>query len=127
MTELVAALLAGDAPAIERTLADDVAFNSPIRRYTGRADVLHLLGLLAEVLPGSRIERTWSGTGGAATVISAQLEAGRLDGVVEELHDADARVREVTLLLRPHGAMMSAIRTMATVLDDNPLPSARRV
>lgn len=124
-TDLVAAVLAGDGRALDRSLAAETAFNSPVRRYTHRADVLHLLGLLAEVLPGGRVERTWHGCGGAATVISAELEQGRLDGVVEELHDADGRVREVTLMLRPHSAMMPAIKSMAAVLEAKPLPSAR--
>jgi hypothetical protein len=125
-TELVAAVLTGDSRALDRSLAAETAFNSPIRRYTDRADVLHLLGLLAEVLPDGRVERTWHGREGAATMISAQLEQRRLEGVVEELHDSAGRVREVTLMLRPHSAMMPAIRAMAAVLDAKPLPSAHR-
>jgi hypothetical protein len=122
-TNLVRAVLAADRTGLDAELAADVAFNSPIRRYPERADVVHLLALIGTILPGAQIERTWRGSGGAATVISAPLEEGRLDGVIEELHDADGRVREVSLMLRPHSAMMSAVKRMAATLEADPLPT----
>lgn len=122
-TGFVRALLVADRSALEAELADDVAFNSPIRRYTNRGEVLHLLALIGPILPAVRVERTWRGERGAATVISAMLDEGRLDGIVEELHDRDGRVREVSLMLRPHSAMMPAIKRMAAALEVNPLPS----
>jgi hypothetical protein len=122
-TRFVQAVLAADRDAIEAELADEVGFNSPIRRYTRRADVAHLLALIGEILPQARIERSWRDERGAATVIAATLDEGRLDGVVEELHDRDGRVREVTLMLRPHSAMMPAIRRMAAALEVSPLPA----
>jgi hypothetical protein len=124
MTEFVQALMLSDHAGLAGRTTADVAFNSPIRRYADRRDVLHLLGLLGAVLPGARIERSWVGADGAATVIRAGDGDDRLDGVVEELHDADGRVREVTLLLRPHGPMMSAIKRMAGALEASPLPSS---
>ena len=122
-TEFVRAMLAADRGALESELATDVAFNSPIRRYPTRAEVLHLLTLIGSILPGARIERTWRGPDGAATVISVMLAEGRLVGIVEELHDAAGQVREVTLMLRPHSAMMPAIKRMADALDVDPLPT----
>jgi hypothetical protein len=123
-TDLVRALLAGDARALEGTLAEHASFNSPVRRYADRGDVVHLLSLIGPTLPGARVHRTWRGRQGAATVISAALDEGRLDGMVEELYDRDGRVREVTLMLRPHSVMMPAIKRMAATLDLNPLPSS---
>jgi hypothetical protein len=122
-TELVRAMLATDRTALEAELSDDVAFNSPIRRYTRRAEVVHLLSLIGSILPAARVERTWRGTRGAATVISAQLDEGRLDGIVEELRDRDGKVCEVSLMLRPHSAMMPAIKRMAAALEVSPLPT----
>jgi hypothetical protein len=122
-SSLVRAMLAADRVALELVLADDVAFNSPIRRYPRRADVVHLLSLIGEILPGARVERTWRGRGGAATVISAPVAEGRLDGIVEELLDRGGRVREVSLMLRPHSAMMPTIKRMAAALERSPLPS----
>jgi hypothetical protein len=50
-TRLVRAVLAADRGAVEAELADQAAFNSPIRRYTNRADVVHLLSLIGPILP----------------------------------------------------------------------------
>jgi hypothetical protein len=124
MTDLAQAIVTSDRAAIAARLAEGAAFNSPIRRYTDRRDVLHLLGLLGSVLGDAQVERSWIGADGAATVIRAGAGDAQLDGVVEELHDADGQVREVTLLLRPHGPMMAAIKRMAAVLEVQPMPSA---
>jgi len=124
MTEFVQALLDSDRDALDARLAAQPAFNSPLRRYADRGDVLHLVSLLGSVIPGARIQRSWPGDAGAATVIRAGDGADALDGVIEELHDADGRVREVTLLLRPHGPMMAAIKRMAAALEASPLPSS---
>jgi hypothetical protein len=122
-TELVRAILAGDRVAIAAQLADEAAFNSPLRRYPHRVQALHLLTLIGTILPGARVQRSWPGPHGAATVISATVDGEGLTGVVEELHEADGRVREVSLLLRPHAAMMLAIKRMAAALERYPLPS----
>jgi hypothetical protein len=122
-TGLVRAMLAADRRALDAELAEQAAFNSPIRRYTTRAEVLHLLALIGPILPDARIERSWQGKHGAATVISATLDRARLDGIVEELHGRDGRVHEVTLMLRPHSAMMPAISHMAAALERHPLPT----
>ena len=119
-TDFVRAVLASDGPAIQAELAAAAAFNSPIRRYEKQGEVVHLLTLIGTVLPEARIERTWRGTRGAATVISATVDGAQLDGVMEELHDHNGRVREVTLMLRPHSAMMLAIKRMAAALEASP-------
>ena len=116
-TELVRAVLAADRLTVRSELAADAVFNSPIRRYENPADVELLLSLIGAVLPGARIERSWHGTGGAATIISATVDETHLDGLVEELHDHDGRVREVTVMLRPHAAMMLAIKRMSAALS----------
>jgi hypothetical protein len=48
---------------------------------------------------------------------------GRPDGIVEELRDRDGLVRKVSLMLRPHSAMMPTIKRMAAALELNPLPT----
>jgi hypothetical protein len=122
-TVLVEAILSGDRAALSATLAPEPAFNSPIRRYERRDHVLHLLGLLSTAMPGARVERVWPGPSGAATVISAELDEGRLDGVIEERWDGAGQVREVTLMLRPHSVMMPAIKRMAAALEREPMPA----
>ena len=123
VTEFVRAVLAAEPQAIDSAVSESAAFNSPIRRYERREDVLHLLRLLGTVLPGAVVERTWPGNGGAATVISAVFDEGELHGMIEELHDRHGRVREATLMLRPHSVMMPAIKRMAAALENDPLPA----
>jgi len=122
--ELVRAVLSGNPGDIAGQLAGSVAFNSPIRRYADRRDVVHLLSLIRPVLPAARVERTWRGPDGATPVISAVIDEARLEGLLEELQDPGGKVRGVTLMLRPCGAMMSAIERMAAALEANALPSA---
>jgi hypothetical protein len=119
-TDFVRALLASDRALLEARLSDEAVFNSPIRRYDQRAQVVHLLCLIGTVLPGAGVVRTWSGPEGAATVIAADIDGMQLDATVEELHDDAGRVREVTLMLRPHAQMMATIKRMAAAVERKP-------
>ena len=123
MTTLIRALNDCDRSAFEQLLADDVAFNSPVRTYRERADVIHLLTTLGGLLGDVRTVREWSGPDGAATVVSVGDGDDRLDGVIEELHGADGRVVEVTLMLRPLGTLLHAVKRMGRALERSPLPS----
>lgn len=125
-SEFVAALLAGDRAALDEALADEVVFNSPVRTYTNRDDVLHLLSTVATVLTGVRATRDWRGRRGGATVLVSEEPEGTLGGIVEERHGSDGRVREVTLMLRPIAVMMPTVKRMGAALEANPLPSADR-
>jgi hypothetical protein len=120
----VRALLAGDGPAIDRVLASDVVFHSPVRSYTRRDDVLHLLSMIGGVLGEARVVRSWVGERGRATVIATEQQEGSLDGIVEERHAADGRISEVTLMLRPISVMRATVGRMGAALEAAPLPSA---
>ncbi|MFN8113454.1 MAG: nuclear transport factor 2 family protein [Solirubrobacterales bacterium] len=127
MTELVQALADGDRDAIDLLLADDPRFNSPVRTYDGRADVLHLLTTLAGLFDEVRPVREWTGEAGAATFVSVRTGDQELDGVIEELHGDDGRVASVTLMLRPLGRLLGAIEQMGKALELAPLPSGASV
>src|SRR4051812_2559022 len=122
-SNFVAALLSGDRSTLDRALADDVVFHSPVRTYTRREDVLHLLSMLGAVLPGTRAVRSWPGADGCATVIAGEQVEGVLDGIVEERHGPDGRVREVTLMLRPIHVMMPTVKRMGVALEASRLPN----
>ena len=123
MTELVQALAESDSAALDRLLADEPRFNSPVRSYDDRADVLHLLTTLGGLFDELRPVREWAGAEGAATFVSVRVGDRELDGVIEEIHRDDARTAELTLMLRPLGALLGAVKQMGQALERAPLPS----
>src|SRR5437764_15356970 len=98
-----------DRDVLERLLADEVTFHSPVRTYRDRDDVIHLLTTIGGLLEDVRPTRERSGPDGAATFVSARVGDDELEGVLDEIHDADDRVVEVTLMLRPLQPMLNAI------------------
>jgi hypothetical protein len=124
MSALIKALQDRDANGLESALAPAVVFNSPVRTYTERADVVHLLRTLADLFENVTVVREWPGSSGVATFIEVEAEVGRkLDGVIEELHDSQGLVVAVTLMLRPLGALLAAVERMGQALEAAPLPS----
>jgi hypothetical protein len=127
MTGLVQALTDGDHSALDRLLADDARFNSPVRSYDDRADVLHLLTTLAGLFDELRPVREWTGADGAATFVSVRGGDRELEGVIEEIHADNGRIAEVTLMLRPLGELLGAVEQMGKALERAPLPSGASV
>ena len=123
MTELVKALADRDGHALDRVLAANARFKSPVRSYDDRADVLHLLTTLSGLCDELRAVREWTGVDGAATFISVRVGGRELDGVIEEIHGDDARIAELTLMLRPLGRALGAVEQMGQALNRAPLPS----
>lgn len=105
-------------------LADDITFSSPVADYHGKADVLHLLGLIGRVLD----DRAATGVSfdGVARLTSfdARVRGERVEGVLRERHDARGRLTDATLFLRPLRPLRTAVGTMAELLAQSPLPSA---
>lgn len=105
-------------------LSDDVTFSSPVADYHGKADVLHLLGLIGQVLD----DRAATGVSfdGVArlTSIDARVRGERVEGVLRERHDARGRLIHATLFLRPLRPLRTAVGVMAELLTQSPLPSA---
>lgn len=122
--DFVRALLTGDRAALDALLSPDAVFHSPVRSYRDRGDVVHLLGLLATIMPGAEVLRSLTGDGRRVSVIRGEQPEGALDGMVEERRDADGRVCEVTLMLRPVPVMLPTIKRMGAALEASPLPSA---
>jgi hypothetical protein len=106
-------------------LAPEASFSSPFADYHGRADVIHLFGLIARVLEqpvvtGAATDGIWTYTSVTGTVAGGNLEA-----VVRERHDVDGRLLHATLFLRPYRTLRAAMDEMGRLLADEPLPSAR--
>lgn len=111
-------------PAPEGHLRDDVRFHSPYADYHGRADVAHLIGLIAQVL--TDVEATRRVIDGSCTLTVLHARVGRLpvQGVLCEEHDQGGRLADAMLLLRPYGGLRAAMDHMRALLADAPLPSA---
>lgn len=117
------AALSRAAPA--DLVADEVRFSSPFADYAGRADVLHLFGLIGQVLhepvvTGGATDGVWTYTSFTGSVDGRELEA-----VVRERHDNAGRLAHALLFLRPYESLRAAMNAMGQRLADAPLPSAR--
>lgn len=106
-------------------LAEEVTFSSPFADYHGRADVIHLLALIAHVLQTPSVSA--AATDGTLTYASltGKVDGRALQAVVCERHDDDGRLVHATLFLRPYRVLRAAMDAMGRLLAEAPLPSAR--
>jgi len=126
MTSTVLRLLDEPNPvAIRRCLTDEVRFHSPVADYEGRDDVAHLFATIGAVLETVEPAREFEVGPEHTTFITGSVSGRGFDGVIDEILDEDARVVEVTLMLRPMAVLHVAVKAMAAALDVSPLPSSR--
>jgi hypothetical protein len=115
---------------LDQLLREDVRFRSPYADYSGREDVDHLLRLIAGVLADVRVAgpepapRPLPAT--RTTRFEATVNATPLQGVLAEDLDAEGRLTEAMLLLRPYHGLREAMGVMSAELTASPLPSRRR-
>lgn len=124
-SRLIPLLGRGDRAALERELAASVRFHSPVADYDGRADVAHLLSIIASILDDVKATRQLSDGHAVTTFITCCVEGQALDGILDERLDEREQVEEATLLLRPLGALRVAVSAMRDRLLAEPLPSNR--
>jgi hypothetical protein len=108
---------------LDGVLAESVRFHSPVADYDGRADVAHLLSLIASVVSDLRATRELTHGYATTTFITGRVQSHALDGVLDERLDEHGRLVEATLLLRPLGALRVAIEAMRAGFEEDPLPS----
>jgi len=123
-TPILTALTERDGAALREQLATDVTFNSPVRSYHGRDDVAHLLELIGGLLADLRVTRLVDAPGETVAFVSAGAGERPLDGVLDERRDDAGQTVELTLMLRPLGALLQAIERMGKALELAPLPSS---
>ena len=118
--DLLGAIRGRDREALAALVADDVVFYSPATTYRGRdqvVDVLALIGSVLEEVTATRQVET-------VTFIKGHSEGEHLDGVLVEISDADGRIAEITLLLRPLATLQMAIRRLARAMAEGAQPDA---
>jgi hypothetical protein len=114
----------GRAGLSER-LAEDVRFHGPVADYEGRADVAHLFTTIAGVMEEVEPVRELGLGSECATFVAGRVRGRTIEGVVDEHHDDEGRVVQVTLMLRPLAALEGAVAAMRSALAASPLPSSR--
>jgi hypothetical protein len=102
---ILTAIADQDREALRELLAEDVRFNSPVRSYVGREEVVHLLATIGSLQQELRPVRSIT-----------FLELGELDGVLYEDRDPSGHVSELTLTLRPLGQLLKAVEQMGRAL-----------
>jgi ketosteroid isomerase-like protein len=112
--DLLRAIRERDRSALAAMVADDVVFHGPVTTYRGRDQVVHLLALTGSVLQDVTATREVE----TVTFIRGYSDGEELDGVLVEIRDADGRIAEITLLLRPLAALQAAVRRMARALAE---------
>ncbi len=113
---LLEALRAGDRAALSQLLAENVVFDSPVRTYHGREDVLRLLMAIARVLDDVRATRQLHAAGETCSFVTARLEEKEAEGVLDEVRDEQGGIIQLTLMLRPLEAPLVAIERMGQEL-----------
>jgi hypothetical protein len=93
--------------ALRELLTEDVTFNSPVRTYQGREEVIHLLATIGSLEDDLRPTRSIT-----------FVQFGELDGVLHESWDDDGHLKELTLTLRPLGQLLKAVDRMGKALDE---------
>lgn len=118
--------LLGPAQATELAglLADDVTFSSPVADYHGKPDVLHLLGLIGQVLDDRAATGVAFDGASRLTSLEASVRGERVEGIIRERRDERGRLTHATLFLRPLRPLRTAVGAMAELLAQSPLPSA---
>jgi hypothetical protein len=122
-TAPVTDVLDGDA------LHDDIRFRSPYADYAGRADVVHLVGLIHRALGELRIDtrlgaRLDSGAETMTRFAGRVVTGEEVQGVLTERHDATGRLVEAMLTLRPYSGLRAAMRAMQQLMEGDPLPGS---
>jgi hypothetical protein len=118
-------LLADPGAPVAPALHDDVRFRSPYADYAGRADVAHLVDLIRRVLTEVHVVVRLGSGADTMTRFEGRVVTGEeVQGVLAERHDADGRLVEAMLTLRPYAGLRAAMRAMQPLLEASPLPGS---
>ena len=120
--DLLTAVRTQDAGALAALVAPDVAFHTPVASYRGREVVVHLLQTIGGILDEVRPVRRLDAVDERVTFIAARVGHDEADGVLSEVLDADGRVGELRLMLRPLPVLLAAVERMGAALAAAPMP-----
>jgi hypothetical protein len=98
-----AAIEAGDHAAMVAAFAPDAVLNSPVsfKPFEGREAISQLLAILLETFEDFRYTDEFEGEGKAALVFRARVGDRELEGLDLFRFDAEGRIVELTVMVRP--------------------------
>ena len=114
-----AAVEAKDLTAASGVIADDVVFRSPVvfTPYEGREALMVVLGAVLQVFEDFRYTGQAEGNDVAVLTFAARVGDRDLEGVDILRFDADDRVRELTVMVRPMSGMHALAERMRELLE----------
>jgi hypothetical protein len=123
---LRAAVEAEDWAAVADLLHPDVEFRSPavFAPYRGRDACLHLLGHVKEVFEGFRYVDQLDGGATTGLVFRASVDGKDLEGWDYLTADAEGRITEFVVMVRPLSGLIALAQAMGARLEQDPVPTA---
>lgn len=106
---LIDAFLTGDAPSATALLAGDATFHSPIRDYAGADRIGSVWQAVAGVITDAHPTSVHECDSETIAFFAGAIKDQPVDGVLRTLADADDRVTDITLMLRPWAALKAGI------------------
>lgn len=108
-----------DFSAVHELFAEDVTFKSPVvyKPYEGREAVATLLGAVVRVFEDFRYTDQVETGDVAALCFTARVGDRELDGIDLLRFDAEGRVREMAVYVRPMSGVNALAEAMAAQLD----------
>ncbi|HEX8204795.1 MAG TPA: nuclear transport factor 2 family protein [Solirubrobacteraceae bacterium] len=108
-----------DIDAAVELLADDVVFRSPavFKPYQGRETVATILRTVVQVFEDFRYTDELAGDGVHALIFEARVGDRSVQGLDLIRSDADGRIAELTVMVRPASGLMALGERMGPALQ----------
>lgn len=113
----------GDTSSLASAMEPDVVFSSPAFDYSGRRAVVHMFGLISQVLDEIDPVGSWCRDHDTLYRFDARVAGDEVQGIVHEVRNDAGQLVHVTLFLRPFVVLRDAMRAMGQLLEQSPLPA----
>jgi hypothetical protein len=113
------AVESSDLEAMRDALAEDVVFRSPVvyKPYEGRDATMFVLSAFFQVFEGFAYVDALEGDSTAALIFRARVGDRELEGLDHLSFDADGRIAELRVMVRPMSGMRALAEAMREELE----------
>lgn len=114
-----AAVETWDGEAMAEALAEDVVFRSPVvfKPYEGREATMFVLGAVSRVFEDFAYVDALEGSSTAALIFRARVGDREIEGLDHMTFDADGRITELRVMVRPMSGMHALAEAMRAELE----------